>query len=163
MNPDEVNTHVIQILWDLYPKTFEPPSVPQFLLWCRDLAPYERTTAKEALERWVRWHRAEPPELADIVRGCKEVDYEAARWQAPADALPLERSAEQGLVLKYMAQINQRLLGPVREANGQILPRLDLEDVPTLLRTLSAAYRHDPTVAHEFEVLSTVYAELAEE
>ena len=161
MSPDEVNTYVVQKLWDLYPKTFEPPPVAQFLLWCRALAPYERATAKEVLERWVGWHRTDPPELAEIVRDCKAVVYEAARWQAPADALPLERSAVQGLVLKYMSQINQRLLGPV-QANGQVLPRLGLEDVPKLLRTLSAAHRDDPTVAHEFNVLSVMYAELKE-
>lgn len=162
MSPDEVNTDVIQKLWDWYPSTFEPPSVAQFLVWCRALAPYERATAKEALDRWVVWHRTDPPELAEIVWNCKAIDAEAARWRPQAGALPLERPADLTIVGKHMSRIHQRLFGPVRDDDGQVYPRLAREAGPAFLRTLSAAYRDDPGLAHEFNVLSVMYAEMQE-
>ena len=35
---------------------------------------------------------------------------------------PSERSEAQGLLLKHMSQLNQRLLGPWENADGQKLP-----------------------------------------
>ena len=39
-----------------------------------------------------------------------------------AVGVPLERSEDQGILLKHMSQLNQRLLGPWENADGQRLP-----------------------------------------
>ena len=41
---------------------------------------------------------------------------------------PRERSEAQGLLLKHMSQLNQRLLGPWEDADGQRRPRLTLAE-----------------------------------
>jgi len=46
----------------------------------------------------------------------------------PVAALPLERSDDQGILLQRMAQLNQRLLGPWEDADGQMLPRLTMAE-----------------------------------
>jgi hypothetical protein len=141
--------------------TFSRLSVQQRWLWYRDLETYQVATALQALERWVRWHRKDPPELAEVVRGCKEVEYEAARWRSPADALPRERSVEQGIILKYLAQFSARHLGAWQDEDGVVHPKLSFEEIAALCGSLSATYRHRPELAHEFALLSTDYAAMA--
>ena len=43
-----------------------------------------------------------------------------------AVVVPQERSEDQGILLKHMSQLNQRLLGPWENADGQRLPRLTM-------------------------------------
>src|SRR5256885_15878099 len=46
----------------------------------------------------------------------------------PAGGVPRERSETQGILLKHMSQLNQRLLGPWEDAAGQRRPRLTLAE-----------------------------------
>lgn len=160
MTPQEVNEFVA-LLEDSYPQRFSRLPSPQLWLWYTDLEPFTPATCLEAHRRWMRYHRETPPELAEIVRYCKEVVYEAARWRSPADALPLVRSPDEGIILKYMAQFSARYLGAVQDDNGVVHPKLSFEEIAALCGSLSATYRHRPALAHAFAVLSTKYAALA--
>jgi hypothetical protein len=72
-----------------------------------------------------------------------------------ADALPLERSEDQGLLLKHMAVLNQRLLGPWEDADGQVLPRLTLTEAIAQCYEWSTEYRDHPELARDFAVMAT--------
>jgi hypothetical protein len=56
-----------------------------------------------------------------------------------AVGVPLERSEDQGILLKHMSQLNQRLLGPWENADGQRLPRLTLAEAVAQLYEWSRA------------------------
>jgi hypothetical protein len=161
MTPQEVNEFVA-LLEDFYPQRFSRLPSPQLWLWYTDLEPFAPATCLEAHRRWVRWHRNDPPELAEVVRACKEVEHEAARWRSPADTLPLERSTELGIILKYLAQFSARHLGPWQDEDGVVHPKLSFEEIAALCGSLSATYRHRPELAHDFAVLSTEYAAMAQ-
>ena len=45
-----------------------------------------------------------------------------------AEVQPLERSEDQGLLLLHMAQLNQHLLSPWVNADGEMMPRLTLTE-----------------------------------
>src|SRR5262249_62096528 len=45
-----------------------------------------------------------------------------------AGGVPRERPEAQGILLKHMSQLNQRLLGPWEHADGQRRPRLTLAE-----------------------------------
>jgi len=72
----------------------------------------------------------------------------------PAGGGPRERSAAQGLLLKHMSQLNQRLLGPWENADGQRLPRLTLAEAVAQLYEWSTAYRDHPGLARDFAVMA---------
>ena len=65
----------------------------------------------------------------------------------PAVVVPRERSEDQGILLKHMSQLNQRLLGPWETADGQRLPRLTLAEAVAQLYEWSTAYRDHPELA----------------
>ena len=67
---------------------------------------------------------------------------------------PRERSEEQGLLLKHMSQLNQRLLGPWEDAAGQRQPRLTLAEAVAQLYEWSTAYRAHPELARDFAVMA---------
>jgi hypothetical protein len=68
--------------------------------------------------------------------------------------VPRERSEDQGLLLKHMSQLNQRLLGPWENADGQRLPRLTLAEAVAQLYEWSTAYGDHPELARDFAVRS---------
>lgn len=72
----------------------------------------------------------------------------------PAVGGPRERSEEQGLLLKHMSQLNQRLLGPWETADGQQLPRLTLAEAVAQLYEWSTEYRDHPELARDFAVMA---------
>ena len=67
---------------------------------------------------------------------------------------PRERSEDQGLLLKHMSQLNQRLLGPWETADGQQLPRLTLAEAVAQLYEWSTEYRDHPELARDFAVMA---------
>ena len=67
---------------------------------------------------------------------------------------PRERSEAQGLLLKHMSQLNQRLLGPWEDADGQRRPRLTLAEAVAQLYEWSTAYRDHPELARDFAVMA---------
>jgi len=67
---------------------------------------------------------------------------------------PHERSEGQGLLLKHMSQLNQRLLGPWENADGQQRPRLTLAEAVAQLYEWSTEYRDHPELAHDFAVMA---------
>ena len=72
----------------------------------------------------------------------------------PAVVVPRERSEDQGILLKHMSQLNQRLLGPWETADGQRLPRLTLAEAVAQLYEWSTAYRDHPELARDFAVMA---------
>ena len=68
---------------------------------------------------------------------------------------PRERSEDQGLLLKHMSQLNQRLLGPWEDVAGQRRPRLTLAEAVAQLYEWSTAYRDHPELARDFAVMTT--------
>jgi DNA-binding helix-hairpin-helix protein with protein kinase domain len=71
-----------------------------------------------------------------------------------AETLPLERSAEQAIVLQRMSQLNQRLLGPWEDADGHLYPRLTMAEAVAQLYEWSTAYREHPELARDFAVMA---------
>ena len=67
---------------------------------------------------------------------------------------PRERSEEQGLLLKHMSQLNQRLLGLWEDADGQRLFCFILVEVVAQLYEWSTAYRDHPELARDFTVMA---------
>jgi len=65
----------------------------------------------------------------------------------PAGGVPRERSETQGILLKHMSQLNQRLLGPWENADGQRLPRLTMAEAVAQLYEWSTEYRDHPELA----------------
>ena len=76
-----------------------------------------------------------------------------------AEALPLERSDDQAILLQRMAQLNQRLLGPWENADGQVLPRLTLAEAVAQLYEWSTEYRDHPELARDFAVMAARLAQ----
>ena len=74
------------------------------------------------------------------------------------EALPLERSEDQGLLLKHMAVLNQRLLGPWEDADGQVLPRLTLTEAIAQCYEWSTEYCDHPELARDFAVMAACLA-----
>ena len=72
----------------------------------------------------------------------------------PAVVVPRERSEDQGILLKHMSQLNQRLLGPWETADGQRLPRLTMGEAVAQLYEWSTAYRDHPELARDFAVMA---------
>src|SRR5258705_13402468 len=72
----------------------------------------------------------------------------------PAGGVPRERSETQGILLKHMSQLNQRLLGPWEDAAGQRRPRLTLAEAVAPLYEGSTAYRPHPQLARDFAVMA---------
>ena len=73
---------------------------------------------------------------------------------SPAGGAPRERSEAQGLLLKHMSQLNQRLLGPWEDAAGQRQPRLTLAEAVAQLYAWSTAYRAHPELARDFAMMA---------
>ena len=71
-----------------------------------------------------------------------------------AVVVPRERSEDQGLLLKHMSQLNQRLLGPWEDADGQRRPRLTLAEAVAQLYEWSTAYRDHPELARDFAMMA---------
>src|SRR5215831_14756714 len=71
-----------------------------------------------------------------------------------AGGRPRERSEDQGILLKHMSQLNQRLLGPWEDADGQRLPRLTLAEAVAQLYEWSTTYRDHPELARDFAVMA---------
>ena len=71
-----------------------------------------------------------------------------------AVVVPRERSEDQGLLLKHMSQLNQRLLGPWEDAAGQQQPRLTMAEAVAQLYEWSTAYRDHPELARDFAVMA---------
>jgi hypothetical protein len=67
---------------------------------------------------------------------------------------PRERSEDQGILLKHMSQLNQRLLGPWENADGQRLPRLTMAEAVAQLYEWSTEYRDHPALARDFAVMA---------
>ena len=63
---------------------------------------------------------------------------------------PRERSEDQGILLKHMSQLNQRLLGPWENADGQRLPRLTMAEAVAQLYEWSTEYRDHPEARARF-------------
>jgi hypothetical protein len=76
----------------------------------------------------------------------------------PAVVVPRERSEDQGILLKHMSQLNQRLLGPWEDADGQRRPRLTLAEAVAQLYEWSTAYRDHPELARDFTVMAACLA-----
>src|SRR5262249_36437136 len=57
---------------------------------------------------------------------------------------PRERPEAQGILLKHMSQLTQRLLGPWEDADGQRRPRLTLAEAGAPLYEWSTEYRAHP-------------------
>ena len=72
----------------------------------------------------------------------------------PAVDGPRERSEAQGLLLKHMSQLTQRLLGPWEDADGQRRPRLTLAEAVAQLYEWSTEYRAHPELARDFAVMA---------
>jgi len=68
--------------------------------------------------------------------------------------VPRERSEAQGILLKHMSQLNQRLLGPWEDADGQRRPRLTLAEAVAQLYEWSTEYRAHPELARDFAVMA---------
>lgn len=71
-----------------------------------------------------------------------------------AAALPLERSEDQGILLQHMAVLNQRLLGPWEDADGQMHPRLTMAEAVAQLYEWSVEYRDHAELARDFAVMA---------
>jgi hypothetical protein len=71
-----------------------------------------------------------------------------------AEVQPLERSEDQGLLLLHMAQLNQHLLSPWVNADGEMMPRLTLTEGVAQLYELSTAYRDHPILARDFAYMA---------
>jgi hypothetical protein len=71
-----------------------------------------------------------------------------------AVVVPRERSEAQGILLKHMSQLNQRLLGPWENADGQQQPRLTLAEAVAQFYEWSTAYRDHPELARDFAVMA---------
>src|SRR5215813_12094542 len=71
-----------------------------------------------------------------------------------AVGVPRERSEAQGLLLKHMSQLTQRLLGPWENAAGQRQPRLTMAQAVAQLYAWSTAYRDHPELARDFAVMA---------
>ena len=71
-----------------------------------------------------------------------------------AGVVPRERSEAQGILLKHMSQLNQRLLGPWENTAGQRQPRLTLAEAVAQLYEWSTAYRDHPELARDFAVMA---------
>ena len=71
-----------------------------------------------------------------------------------AVVVPRERSEAQGLLLKHMSQLNQHLLGPWEDADGQRRPRLTLAEAVAQLYEWSTAYRDHPELARDFAMMA---------
>ena len=71
-----------------------------------------------------------------------------------AGGVPRERPEAQGILLKHMSQLNQRLLGPWEDAAGQRQPRLTLAEAVAQLYEWSTAYRDHPELARDFAVMA---------
>src|SRR5215475_5010808 len=67
---------------------------------------------------------------------------------------PRERSEDQGILLKHMSQLNQRLLGPWENTDGQRLPRLTMAEAVAQLYEWSTEYRDHPELARDFAVMA---------
>ena len=67
-----------------------------------------------------------------------------------AGGVPRERPEAQGILLKHMSQLNQRLLGPWENADGQRLPRLTMAEAVAQLYEWSTEYRDHPELARDF-------------
>jgi hypothetical protein len=76
-----------------------------------------------------------------------------------AGVVPRERSEAQGILLKHMSQLNQRLLGPWENADGQRQPRLTLAEAVAQLYEWSTAYRDHPELARDFAVMAAQLAQ----
>ena len=72
----------------------------------------------------------------------------------PAVVGPRERSEDQSILLKHMSQLNQRLLGPWENADGQRLPRLTMAEAVAQLYEWSTEYRDHPELARDFAVMA---------
>ena len=71
-----------------------------------------------------------------------------------AGGRPRERSEAQGILLKHMSQLNQRLLGPWETADGQRRTRLTMAEAVAQLYEWSTAYRDHPELARDFAVMA---------
>jgi hypothetical protein len=71
-----------------------------------------------------------------------------------AGGVPRERPEAQGILLKHMSQLNQRLLGSWEDADGQRRPRLTLAEAVAQLYEWSTAYRDHPELARDFAVMA---------
>ena len=71
-----------------------------------------------------------------------------------AAAVPLERSEEQSILLKHMSQLNQCLLGPWENADGQVLPRLTMAEAVAQCYEWSTEYHDRPELARDFAVMA---------
>jgi hypothetical protein len=71
-----------------------------------------------------------------------------------AVVVPRERSEDQGILLKHMSQLNQRLLGPWENADGQRQPRLTMAEAVAQLYEWSTEYRDHPELARDFAVMA---------
>ena len=56
-----------------------------------------------------------------------------------------------------MSQLNQRLLGPWENADGQLRPRLTMAEAVAQLYEWSTEYRDHPELARDFAVMAAVY------
>lgn len=68
--------------------------------------------------------------------------------------LPLERSEDQGIMLKHMAVLNQRLLGLWEDADGHMHPRLTMAEAVAQCYEWSTEYRDRPELARDFAVMA---------
>jgi len=155
----------VQALADLiaqYYPCFPKPSSLQLSLWAADLAAYEVPSVEEALRRWVRWHHAQPPQLGDLLHAVKGVVAESVRWRSTAEALPLERSDDQNLLLRHMSRLQQCLLGSWEDVNGQIHGRLTMRQAALMCRRWSMRYQERPQLANDFAQLASSYDAMAE-
>ena len=75
-----------------------------------------------------------------------------------AGGVPRERSEAQGILLKLMSQLTQRLLGPWEKADGQRQPRLTMAEAVAQLYEWSTAYRDHPELARDFAVMAARFA-----
>jgi hypothetical protein len=71
-----------------------------------------------------------------------------------AEALPLERSEDQSLLLKPMRQLTQRLLGTWEDVDGQRLPGLTRAEAVAQGDEWSTEYRDHPELARDFAVMT---------
>ncbi len=95
----------------------------------------------------LRWRRpGTPPPLKEHAMPPAHINTVAA--------LPLERSDDQGILLQRMAQLNQRLLGPWEDADGQMLPRLTMAEAVAQLYEWGTEYRDHPELARDFAVMA---------
>ena len=70
-------------------------------------------------------------------------------------ALPLERSGDQGLMLKHMAVLNQHLLSAWQDTDGQLHARLTLQEAIAQVYEWSTEYAPGhPELARDFAVIA---------